>query len=450
MKIIVVGAGQLGQLLIRFVVEENHDITIIDTAKELVEELTDRYEINGVVGNGAAPSTLEKAGAHAARLLVAVSGSDELNLLCSHLARKLGVPHIIARVRSQEFLPESEALARNLGINLIVNPEYETAVSIVRELKYPSLLKVAPFGGGVVNLIELVVEQGSKLVNLELKYLGHHLKARVLVSAAIRNGEALIPRGNFKIAAGDRLFIVANNQNLSLLLEELGLNKKPIQKVLIIGGGLIGYYLAKQLGADKVKTKIIDKDTRRCRELSELLPESHVVSCNVMEVEALLAEGIKDYRAVAALTGDDEVNLVTSIFASSVGVEKILAQISTISYANMLSAAKNSQTISPHYVSADLILRYTKDISNSTQDIKKLSQIADGGALVIEFDLNSTFPQKDVPLKDLKLKENVLVAALVRGGHNIHPNGLTVLKEGDSVIIVTTDRSIITLADILA
>ncbi len=450
MKIIIVGAGQLGQLLIKFFVEENHDVTIIDTAKDLVNELTDKYEINGVIGNGAAPSTLEKAGITAARLLVAVSGSDELNLLCAHLAKRQGVPHVIARVRSQEFLSEAEALSKNLGINLTINPEYETAASIVRELKYPSLLKVAPFGGGVVNLIELVVESDSKLVNVELKYIGHHLKARVLVSAAIRNGEPIIPRGNFKIMAGDRLFIVANHENLGLMLEELGLNKKPIREVLIIGGSLIGYYLAKELNKNQVKTKIIDKDPRRCAELSELLPKSHVVSCNVMEVESLLAEGIKDYRAVAALTGDDEVNLVTSIFASSVGVEKILAQISTISYASMLSAAKNSQTISPDYVSADLILRYTKDISNSTQDIKKLSQIAGGGALVIEFDLNSSFPQKNLPLKDLKLKDNVLVAALVRGGQSIHPSGLTVLKEGDSVIIVTTDRSIITLADILA
>lgn len=449
MKIIVVGAGQVGEILIKIFVEAFHDVCVIDNNKELVDQITNKYDCNGVIGNGASISVLMKAGVKSSKLLFSGTDSDEVNLLCCHLAKTLGVKHTIARVRGKDYLDQEEELKKVLGIDLLINPERETAQKIASLLSFPYLEKMEPFSKSL-SLAEIKLEEETKLEGVLLKDLPSFTKAKILLASVLRKEEVIVPNGLFEIHGGDHLYIIASPQELQKFFKETNLEKKPIKDAFIIGGGIIGYDLANTLVSRGVKTKVIEKDKERCILLNELLPSAEIVYGNGTDTGFLVQQGIKKAHSLVSLAGNDEANLISSIYAASIGVEKIITQITNVDYCRVLNQARNSKTLSPHLLMIDVVLRYVKDISNSTNDIKSLYRIANEKALVIEFKTLEDFKYLNTPLKDIPFKKGALIAGITRNGKAILPKGNDIILPGDLVICVTTDLKVISLSDIIA
>lgn len=437
MKVIIVGGGRVGETLAKNILEEGHDVIVIDSNHEIIEAVTNRLDCNGIVGNGATSSILKRAGVKSSKLVIAVTQSDEVNLMCSIMAKKLGARHTIARVRKREYLSESEYLRNDFGVDLVVNPELDTAYKIARLIKFPETKKIEGFANGKVNLVELQIKSGNPLIGHALKEINQITDARLVVVAVRRDNEALIPKGDFVFQENDSISLVAMHYELSKFLESIGLDKRKINNITIIGGGMIGYYLAYLLNQMNINTKIIENNKKRCLELDEALPKTKIIYGDGTNSKLIKEEGIDKTDCLVALAGNDEINLVCSMFAKSNGVRKIVTEITNFAFAEMLHEVNIDHTISPHYVTIDEVVRYVRGIRYSTSDIKTLFRIADDRVEAIEFDCLSSFKGINIPLKDLRIKNDVLIACIIRDQEIIIANGLSTIHEGDSVVVVS-------------
>lgn len=451
MKIIVLGAGKVGKTLIKHMSNEDHDIIVVDQNATKVEEVVNQFDVIGVVGNGGSYDILMEAGAQDANLIICVTASDELNILAGLMAKKMGTKHTIARVRNPDYSSQRDFMRNQLGFSMIVNPELEAASEIRRVLSFPSAVKVDTFSRGKVELAEFFVEDHSRLNGVELSQLHKITKTNILVCAVSHNEDVIIPDGNYAIKPGDHLYITGTHRDLSRFCLDIGVITTRIKNVIIVGGGKIAYYLSKQLSTQGIKVKIIEKDKNRCQVLAEKLPYVTIIHGDGSDDELLNEEGIENTDAVLALTGLDEENIVLSLSAKSLYHKKTIAKVTRMNYAGLSDVLKVDSIVAPKKIVASQIIRYVRAKMNKDNDsaVKTLYKIVDGEVEAIEFKVTEQFKYLHKTLNEMKIKEHVLVAAIIRENEVIVPKGNTTMELNDYVIIVSRGEIMKSLNDIL-
>ena len=451
MKIIVLGAGKVGKTLIKHMSNEDHDIIVVDQNATKVEEVVNQFDVIGVVGNGGSYDILMEAGAQDANLIICVTTSDELNILAGLMAKKMGTKHTIARVRNPDYSSQRDFMRNQLGFSMIVNPELEAASEIRRVLSFPSAVKVDTFSRGKVELAEFFVEDHSRLNGVELSQLHKITKTNILVCAVSHNEDVIIPDGNYVIKPGDHLYITGTHRDLSRFCLDIGVITTRIKNVIIVGGGKIAYYLSKQLSTQGIKVKIIENDKNRCQVLAEKLPYVTIIHGDGSDDELLNEEGIENTDAVLALTGLDEENIVISLSAKSLYHKKTIAKVTRMNYAGLSDVLKVDSIVAPKKIVASQIIRYVRSKMNKDNDssVKTLYKIVDGEVEAIEFKVTEQFKYLHKTLNEMKIKEHVLVAAIIRENEVIVPKGNTTMELNDYVIIVSRGEIMKSLNDIL-
>lgn len=448
MKIIVIGCGTIGKTIIKNVSKEGHKIVIIDTNKYDVEELIERYDVMGIVGNGASLDIQREAGVKGADLVVAVTPQDEINILACLVSKKLGAKSTVARVRNPEYRRQSILMQEELGLSMIVNPEEETAKEIADMINLPSLLKMETFAKGAVNLIEIKLEENNPLVGETLISMSKKLKSKVLICAVERKDEVIIPSGNFKLEIGDRINVTADSQSIVNFLKELSLITTPLKNIMIIGGGRISYYLAKGLDARKHKIKIFEYNREKAHYLAENLPRVTVLCSDGTEQDTLLEEGIEVTDACISLTGVDEENIILSMYAKKIGVPKVITKLNRDGLYGMTGELGLEGIVSPKDIVANKIISYIRSITNVRgSNVISLSRLVNNQVEALEFNVKKNSKILNTPLKDLIIKKNCLIASIIRDEQVIIPKGDDCIMLGDHVVVVTTHRNFDDLKD---
>ncbi|MBR5577752.1 MAG: Trk system potassium transporter TrkA [Lachnospiraceae bacterium] len=450
LKIIVVGCGKVGSTLVEQLCKEGHDVTIIDVNQDKIHELTNWYDIMGVVGNGASYSTQKEAGIDSTDLLIAVTGSDELNLLCCTVARRVAKCATIARVRNPDYSKEAEYLREQLGLAMIINPEMEAAKEIARILYLPTALEVSPFAHGQAELVQFKVPQGNIMDGITLMQLSSKVPARVLVCALERDGEVMIPTGVTQIQAGDIISFVAQRSTIKSFLQHICVKTKRVNSTLIIGGGKSTYYLAEQLLHMGISVKIIEKDKKRCEELSILLPKAIIIHGDGTDEELLKEEGIDTFESFIPLTGLDEENVMLTLHARQLSSTKVVTKINRLSFKNVISSLQLGSVIYPRLIISEAIIAYVRAKKNSIDsNLETLYHLFDSRIEALEFRIDRRSKATDIPLMHLKMKDQVLIAFISRRGRIILPSGTDCIEVGDTVMVVTKHSGFDEIEDIL-
>ena len=452
MNIIVAGCGKIGRALIADLVAEGHDVVAMDNSPRIVGEITDSFDVMGVCGNCADCETLKEAGAENADIFVAVTNSDELNMLSCFLAQKLGASHTIARIRNPEYNDQSLGFMRqHLGLAISINPELLIAEEIYNVLKLPSAVKIENFSRRNIEMVEIILPLDSELDGMNLIKIREKYKANYLICAVQRGDKVYIPDGRFKLKAGDRIGLTAAHAEVEKLLRMLGILKKQAKNIMILGGGKASYYLAKMLSEIGTTVKIIEKKLDRCEELSEVLDKTVIIHGDGAQQELLVEEGISSMDAFVALTGMDEENIMISTFASMQSVPKVISKINRDDLLSMAEKLGVETIISPTRITSNIIVRYARALENSKgSNVETLYKLMDGQAEALEFNVKEKSLVLNVPLKSLKLKQNTLIAGIMRGRKTIIPSGEDMILSGDKVIVISASKHLQDLDDILA
>ena len=438
MKIIIAGAGKVGRSVAALLAQEGHDITIIDKDPDTIQELSNELDVICVEGSATNPEVLREAGAEKADLLLAATEQDEVNMICGISARKLGTAHVISRVRDPEYLHQTEFLREALGLSVLVNPEYECAKEISRTLRFPGAVRVDAFSKGSVEIAELKIPEGGKLAGLALKELPKRFGAKVLVSVVERGGDALIPNGNFELRAGDRLSVTGDSRELRRFFTAIGEYKRPVRRVMLMGGGRSSVYLTRMLQENGISVTVVERDRERCDQLCDLIPEAHVVCGDATNSDVLQEDGLSSADAFVALTGDDEDNIITSLYAKNRGISKVVVKVNRDYLSEIIENVGLSSVVSPKEIVSQQLARYVRAMSNSLGgSMETLYRLADGKVEALEFKVSADSACVNIPLKDLKLRPNILICALIRGSKSIIPDGNSRILPGDHAVIVT-------------
>ena len=450
MKIVIIGLGTIGKTILKNLSRQGHNIAIIDEDKDKVEALIGKYDVSGVVGNGACLEIQREAGVRGADLAIVLTNSDELNAFACLVAKKIGVKNTIARVRNPEYRKQILEMKDELGISMIVNPEQDTAAEIFNLINLPSIAQVEHFADGRALLVEIVAEPGSALIGETLISLGKKLKTKVLICAVQRGQSVVIPTGNFVIEEGDRIHLTSDAKSLRDFLAEANLIKSRLKNIMIVGGSKIGYYLADELSKKKYKIKLIESNRATAEELADSLPRVTVVQGNGTHHDLLLEEGIEAMDAFVALTNIDEENMIVSMFANKMKVKKTITQIKSEDLYGMLDELGIENNVSPKDIVADRIISYIRALSNKRgSNILTLYRLVNDQVEAIEFVAKKKERIYEKPLKTLKIKENCLIACIIRENEVIIPGGNDCIQLGDNVIVVTTHKNFDDLTDIL-
>lgn len=452
MKIVVVGIGKVGQTLLKELSQEGHDLVAVDRDGQLLHMCQDKLDVATVVGNGASLEVLLEAGVGTADLAVAVTDSDEVNLLCCMVASKLGCSNVVARVRNPEYDQQMSLLKTDLGLSFSINPERATAYEIFHLLQFPSFLKREFFAGGRIEIAEVMIPPESPLAGRQLSQLGDILKRRVVICAVDRKGEIIIPSGTTQLQAGDKLSISAATREMPGLIEQCGIKTRRIRRVMIVGGGTIAVYLSRLLADAKVSVTIMEESRSRCEELCEILPNVSVICGNGTDQALLVEEGIKDADAVVTLTGIDEENFLVSMFANHLGVPKTITKINRMEYSDFFIGTGIDTVVSPKMLTAEQIVQYVRAMSASREgSVETMYRIADGRAEALGFTVPEGADYLDIPLARLRLQPNTLITSILRGQRVIIPRGDDCMKAGDAVVVAAEPhRMISNLTDIFA
>lgn len=451
LKVIIVGTGKVGSTLAGKLTDEGCNVTIVDKNREVVDRLAETYDIMGVVGNGSSYGTLIEAGVESADLIIAVTDSDELNLLCCALANMVGDCSCVARVRSPEYTDELSYLRDKLGISLIINPDLEAANEISRILHFPSAISVNPFAKGSADLIKFKIPEGNVLDGMQLLNFQKSKEFNLLVCIVERKGEITIPNGSFRLRAGDIISFIATPKDALMFFRKINIETHKVSSVMIIGGGRTSYYLARRLTKSGVAVKIIEVNAKRCAELSELLPDEVViVNGNGTDETLLTEENLAHTGALIPLTGIDEENVILSLYGmkAAPGIKSI-TKVNHINFSNVINELELGSVVYPRHITAEMIIKYVRAKKKSLEsDIETLYYMYGGRVEAIEFNVHSELKQVNVPLKDMRLKSNLLIACIYRDGRAFIPGGNDVFRAGDSVTIVTTRTGLSSIEEI--
>ncbi len=452
MNIIIAGAGKVGKVLARQLSAEGHALTVIDQNSQVLEGTVVQYDALGVHGNCASKGVLMDAGVQDADLVIAATGADEVNLLCCLTAHGINPNiHTIARIRDPEYTEQIMTMRDTFPLSMTVNPEKHAAMEIERLLKFPGFLRRESFAKGRAQIVELRIDGKSKLKNVALMDMFGVVKCRVLVCAVLRNGQAMTPSGNFVLQEGDRIFVTAPTSELAVLLKNLDIATRRVRRVLLCGGGRVSYYLAGLLEKDGISVQLLEKDRQRCLALAESLPETNVIHGDCSSQSDLESQGIDRCDAVVALTGLDETNMIVSLYAANRGVAQTVTKLSREESFSLANAMALGSVISPKELCSNDIVRYVRAMQNQTGAAVSVHAIADGQAEAVEFIVDESTPNCDVPLKELRLKPDVLVASITHDAQSQVPNGDSRFLPGDRMVVVTARRGMLQhLGDIFA
>lgn len=449
MNIIIVGAGKVGETLVKNFINENHDIVVVDVNPETVSNVVNRYDVMGIVGGGLERSVLTDAGVSKADFLIACTSRDEMNILCCVLARKLGAKRTVARVRDPEYFKEVDGMRGELGLDFAFNPELATANEIAQVLKFPSAINVESFAGGKATMAEFEISKDNPINEKSLMEIATNYSKKILVAMVCRGEEVFIPRGDFVIKSGDRIHIIATESEITAFCKRLKIFKPRAKSVFIVGGGKIAYYLSQMLLSSGVDVKIAENNEQRANELSAMLSKATVLFGDGSDNEFLDEESLKNNDACVTLTGMDEENVIISLYAKQGGVGKVITKIDRPSLVKMVSGLGLDTIVSPRNVIANHIVRFVRahqvEASGGIDTLYKLHDKVEAA----EFTVGEGFSGVGKSLKDISIKQNVLIGGIVRGDKFIQPSGDSKLEKGDKVVVVTAASQITELAQIL-
>ncbi len=450
MNILIAGCGQVGRSLAEQLYREGHEVTVMDTDYSVVEAATAASDVIGFQGDCTSLSAQMEAGIQDMDILIAATNQDEKNMLACLIAKKAGNCQTIARVRDPQYLDEIFFLREELGLSMSINPERVAADDLVRLIQIPSALEVDTFAKGKVSLIRLVIPEGSVLDGLYLKDYSSKVGSAALICVVERGKEVTIPGGDFQLKAGDSISLTLSLADLNGLLQKTGIKAKKIRNVLIAGGGMISYYLAKKLIELKISVKIIEKDPKRCDELAEVLPKAMVICGDATDKTLLLEESIEDMDAVCCLMGQDEANILLSLYVSKISDAKKMIKIHRDSYEDMVGDLPVGTIISTKRITAEYITRFVRSMQNSVgSNVEALYRLMDGRVEALEFNVGKNSQVTHAAIRELKIRKNTLICCINRKGAIIRPGGNDRIAAGDSVVVVTTEHGVNGIDDIL-
>ena len=432
MKIVIIGNGKIGSNLAALLVQEGHDITVVDCDETHLRKSQNTLDVMCIEGNGATAETQLEAGADKATLLIAATPYDEVNVLCCLIGKRLGTKKTISRVRMPEYYQQMHLIREDLGLSMVINPELSTADEIMRVLVFPSAAKVEVFGKGKLELVEYRLPDFPWLENITLVELYKKIKTKFLICAVQRDEKVFIPSGDFALQEGDRIHVAASHRNIERFFRASGFMKDKVRTVMIVGGGRVGYYLSKQLLAVGMKVKLIEKDRERCEKLSDLLPKAIVICGDGTDQDLLIEEGVLEVDGFVALTGIDEENMIISLFAKDSTNAKVVTKVSRENYIDLSSELGLDCVVSPKSLTMGNVLSYVRSLESTAGS-----------------EIESLYHLVGVPLKDVQLKKNILICAIIRKREIIIPDGGAVIELGDSVVIVSKKHHFSSLKDIL-
>ncbi len=450
MNIIIIGCGKVGKTLAQQLSEERHDIVLVDTNSEKLQEVTEEIDAMTLIGNGASIGVQKEAGVENADMLIAVTNSDELNLLCCLIAKKVSKCETVARVRNPIYSEEINFIKERLGVSMSLNPEFATATEMARLLRFPSAIQIDTFAKGRVELLKFKVKPEFDMDGLAVSGLADKFKCDILICGVERDGQVTIPGGDFILKNHDLVSIVASPNNSAAFFKKIGLATNQVKNALIVGGGTLGYYLAKQLLNMKIRVRIVEKDPKRCEELSELLPDAVIINGDGTDKKLLLQSGLPSAEAFITLTNIDEENIFLALYAKDQSNAKLITKVNRFAFDNIIEKLDLGSVVYPKYITADYILQYVRAMQNSIgSNVETLYQILDNQAEALEFSIREEGSVVGVPLMELSLKKNLLVACINHKGRIIIPRGHDQIQVGDTVIIVTTQKGLQDINDIL-
>lgn len=450
MKIVLIGGGKVGQAIVRQLTREGHDIIVIDSHREVVEELNNSLDVMAICGNGANLDVLKAADAGKAELLIACTAQDELNVLCCIFARKLGCANTIARVRSPEYAEQMYYIKDELGLSMTINPELNAAREIFSLLKIPGVLRRDSFPKSRVEIVEVIPKSGSVMDGLKLMDFNKRLHCRALVCAVQREDRAIVPDGSFELKAGDKVSVCATVTEIVKMLHASGLKQKAARDVMVIGGSKIADYLSFLLLKAGVRVRIIERDREKAERFAAKYPDATVICADGSNEEVLRSEHAAQMDAVATLSNIDEENLILSMYLSHIGVPQVITKVNRGEFGALMADKGVSRLVSPKKLCADAIVGYVRAMQNTgDSSVLTLHHLADGKVDALEFEVTSSCRHLGKMLKDIKFKPNILIACINRMGAAIVPGGFDSFEEGDTVIVINSaDRVILDLNDI--
>lgn len=450
MKIIIVGCGKVGSTLAEELNKEDNEVTVIDRRYAAVEEMSSKFDVMGVAGNGASYKTQMEAGIERADMLIAVTGSDELNLLCCLIAKRAGNCQTIARVRNPEYSDEINFVKGALGLAMTINPEFAAAQEIARVLRFPSAIRIDTFAKGRVEMLKFRVPCDSSLDGMLVMSIAPKLGADILVCAVEREGDIFIPKGDFRLQEKDVVSIIARPKKASDFFKKIGIETHQVKDTMIVGGGDTAYYLARLLLPMGINVKLIERDAARCDKLSELLPKAQIICGDGSKQNVLIEEGVGQAEAFVALTNIDEENVILSLFARSQSEGKIATKINRMDFDRVIRELDLDTTVYPKKITAQYILQFVRAMKNSIGcNVETMYRILDDKAEALEFVVKENSELPGIPLEELQIKENTLVACIIRGREIIIPRGKDEMQVGDSVVVVTTTLGLKDIRDVI-
>ena len=450
LKIIIVGMGKAGSVLVEKLSDEGHDITIIDKNKQRLQALTNLYDVMAVEGNGASFSVQQEAGIKDSDLIIAMTGSDELNLLCCMVAKRVAKCSAIARVRTPDYSKEIGYLRERLELAMIINPDFEAAREITDILCLPDALEVNSFAHGQVELVQYKIEEGNILDGVVISKLSDRIGVKMLICVLERDGEVIIPNGDVMLQKGDVISFVVTRREAKLYLEKIHLHTDRVKDCMIVGGGRAAYYLATNLINMGVSVKMIERDDKRCEELSILLPKATIICGDGTDEETLKEEGIDTIESFIPLTGLDEENILLTMYVNQVSKAKVVTKINRMNFKSVFSRLNLGSVVYPRYIVSEEIVAYVRAKNNSGNNpIETLYHLFDQRVEALEFIIDKPSAVTDIPLMELSIKNDVLISFINRNGRIIIPNGQDMIQVGDSVMVVTKHKGFTTILDIL-
>lgn len=451
MNIVVVGCGKIGTTILSSLVAEGHNVVALDSNPNTINEITNLYDAIGICGNGNDCDTLSEAGVEKAELFVAVTGSDEFNMLSCFLAKRMGAKHTIARIRNPEYNDQNLGfIKKQLGLSMAINPDLLAAQELFNILKLPSAAKIETFSRRDFEMIELKLRQESVLDGVSLIELRKKYDVKFLVCVVQRDNEVFIPDGSFVLKSGDKIGITATTSEILRFLKMLGVMQKQARNIMILGGSRTAYYLSKMLMGIGNTVKIVEKDHKRCIELSETLPNAVIINGDGAGQELLNEEGLSSMDAFISLTGMDEENILISFYAAAQNVPKVISKVNRDEFMYLAEKIGLDCTISPKNIISDILVRYARALENSLgSNVETLYQIMDAKAEALEFNIVADSAVTEIPLKDMKLKPNTIIAGIMRGRKIIIPSGDDIILPEDKVVIITSGYKLNDISDIL-
>lgn len=452
MNIVIVGIGKFGRLLTKHLSEENHNIICIDNKQSIIDAVVNEYDVKGYVGNGASYQTLIDSSVSAYDLLIATTPTDEVNILCCLVAKKIGIKQTIARVRNPEYSIQAQMMHNELGINETLNPDLDTANEIFRIMRFPSALKVETFANGKVDLVEIKLDKKSPLVGKSLMQIRDRYALTILVCAVKRGEEVFIPNGTFVLNEGDNVYLTGDTIEIEKAFRIFNIYKNRMKSVIIIGGGNVSYYLTTMLLESGISVKIIDNNQKKCEELADAFPKALILNGDANNQALLLEEGLSQADCLVSLTGFDETNIISSTFAKSVNCAKVITKVNNTNYDLVLERVGVDSVVSPREIFSNNIIRYVRGMQNGenrSTEFKTLYRLVGNRVEALEFTIEKETSYTSRAVKDLHIKKNYLLACIIRENKVIIPSGKDTIEPLDTVIIITTNPQLNDVGEIL-